>query len=208
MSSSKSWIAQSAGRRVGWTLLVAGAAFTAVLVMGSSLVSAVIAIVTVVALSAFIPNRGAPASGSDYPRERSPGSPYMISHTWTMDRKADLQAIVRALSDKGWALHRKSGTPDEVLLTSGSQLWTRLFGGYFVDSRRLPLEIHLKAVSGDPDGPWTVQLEIRDRLGVAVRDKALIDRFAQAAGSIREVVDIQLASIGGTGLNPVDVTAP
>jgi hypothetical protein len=207
MSSSKAWIVQSTRRRVGWTLVIAGAAFVAALVVGDSLVAAVIAIVIVIAVGAFIPNRGTTASDADYPSERSRGTPYVVSHIWTVDQKADLSEIVRAFNETGLTFHRKAESSDEVILTSGSQLWTRLFGGYFVDSRRLPIEIHLKTLNGDPGGGWTVQLEIRDRLGVAVRDKALVDRFAQAAGSIREVVDGQLERIGGTGVDPVDSTA-
>lgn len=197
MSSSKSWILKSVRRRLGWTIVIAGAALAATLVMGNSWVAAVVAAGIVIVLSALIPDRGERASDADYPRNRAPGHPYSISHAWKVDRKADLTEIARALNDKGLGLKQESESSDEVVLRGGSQLWTRLFGGYFVDSRHLPIEVELRTANGANGGKWTVQLGVRDRLGVAVRDEALEHRLAQAAGTIREIIGAQLEAIGG-----------
>ena len=197
MSSSKSWIVKSVRRRLGWTLVIAGAAVATTLVMGNSPVAAVIAFGIVIALSALIPDRGKRASGADYPSSRAPGHPYSISHAWAVDQRADLTEIARALNDNGLGLRQESESSDEVVLRGGSQLWTRLFGGYFVNPRHLPIEVELKTANGTGSGKWTVQLGVRDRLGVAVRDEALEDRLAQAAGTIREITGAQLQAIGG-----------
>jgi hypothetical protein len=205
MSSSKSWIVKSVRHRLGWTLVIAGAALATTLVMGNSLIAAVIAIVIVVLLSTLFFGRERRTSGAEYPSERTSGGPYATSHAWKVDQKADLSEIVQALNDNGLALKQESESPNQVVLRGGSQLWTRLFGGYFVDPKRLPIEIELKAANGATSGHWTVQLGIQDRLGVGVRDEALEDRFAQAAGSIREVVGGQLRAVGGV---EVDLTRP
>ncbi len=197
MSSSKSWIMKSARRRFGWALVIAGAAFVASLATGNSLVVAVVAIGIVIVLSALLSSRGERSSETDPPSKRAAGNPYSISHAWKVDQRADLAEIARGLHDKGLVLRRESESSNEVVLRGGSQFWTRLFGGYFVDPRRLPIEVELRTANGTNGGKWTVQLGVRDRLGVAARDEALEDRFAQAAGSIREAIGTQLEAIGG-----------
>lgn len=184
MSSSKSWIVQSVKRRLGWTTVIAGAALVTTLVMGNSLVAAIGAIAIVLALSALIPSRGTQASDADYPSKRTAGRPFSISHAWTVDRKADLAGLVRALNDKGFALRQESQSSNQIVLRSGSQLWTRLFGGYFVNPRRLPIEVELRTANGLNNDKWTVRLGVRDRFGIAIRDEALEDRFALVAGII------------------------
>lgn len=201
MSSSKSWILESVKRRLGWTVVIAGAAVAATLVMGNSWVAAVVAAGIVIVLSALIRDRGKRASDADYPSNRAPGHPYSISHAWKVDRRADLAEISRALNEKGLGLRQERESSDEVVLRGGSQLWTRLFGGYFVDSRRLPIEVELRTANGASSGKWTVQLGIRDRLGVAIRDEALEDRLAQAAGTIREIIGAQMEAIGGVEID-------
>lgn len=201
MSSSKSWIVKSVRRRLGWTLVIAGAAVATTLVMGNSLVAAVIAFGIVIALSALIPSRGERASDAEYPSKRAPGNPYSISHTWRVDQRADLAGIAGVLNDKGLGLTQERESPNEVVLKGGSQLWTRLFGGYFVNPRRLPIEVELRTANGAESGKWTVQLGIRDKLGIAVRDEALEDRFALAAGNIRETIAGQLEALGGVEID-------
>jgi hypothetical protein len=105
------------------------------------------------------------------------------------------------LNDKGLGLTQERESPNEVVLKGGSQLWTRLFGGYFVNLRRLPIEVELRTANGAESGKWTVQLGIRDKLGIAVRDEALEDRFALAAGNIRETIAGQLEALGGVEID-------
>jgi len=161
----------------------------------------VIAIGIVIALSALIPSRGEQAANADYQSKRALGNPYSISHVWKVDRKADLVEMARALSDRGLALRQERDSPNEVILRGGSQLWTRLFGGYFVSPKRLPIEVKLKTANGVKSGKWTVQLGIRDKLGTAVRDEALEDRFALAAGDIRDAIESQLVALGGVEID-------
>lgn len=205
MSSSRSWIVRSVKHRLGWTLVVAGAALVTTLAMGNSVVAAVIAIAIVIVLSAVFFGRGKRVPDTDYPNERAAGGPYTVSHAWMVDQRTDLPQIARVLNDKGLALEQESESPNQIVLRGGSQFWTRLFGGYFVDPKRLPIEVELKAANRVSNGKWTVQLGVRDRLGVAVRDEALNDRFAQAAGNIREVIGAQLEAVGGV---EIDSTPP
>jgi hypothetical protein len=77
----------------------------------------------------------------------------------------------------------------------GSQLRIRLFGGYFVEPKHLPVEVELAASGADGDRR-IVRLGVRDRLGVAIRDEALEERLAKAAEAIRAVTAMQLAAFG------------
>jgi hypothetical protein len=196
MSSSRSRMVQSVKYRLGWTLVIAGAALVTTLVMGNSLIAAVVAMGIVIALSALIPSRRKDASDADYLSKRAPGNPYSVSHAWQVSRRADLAELVRALNDQGLTLRQESKSSNEIVLRGGSQFWTRLFGGYFVDPRRLPIEVELTTANQADNGRWTVQLGVHDRLGMAVRDEALGDRFAQAAGNIRKAVGAQLEAMG------------
>jgi hypothetical protein len=70
----------------------------------------------------------------------------------------------------------------------GSQLRSRLFGGYFVDPRRLPVQITIEATP-NVDGSSTLAVEVRDRFGIGIRDRALEERYAQAAEIVRATVE-------------------
>jgi hypothetical protein len=70
-------------------------------------------------------------------------------------------------------------------LEGGSQLWTRLLGGYFVDPSRLPITVKLEE-SEEPGVPLSV--DVQDRLGIAVRDEALRRRYAARVGEISDML--------------------
>jgi hypothetical protein len=96
-------------------------------------------------------------------------------------------------------LHAKHEHQNKIVLRGGSQFWLRLIGGYFIDPKKLPVQVELKTASEPGTDQAVVQLSIRDAFGIAVRDEALEDRFALAAGNIREAIEMQLEAIGGTG---------
>jgi hypothetical protein len=202
MSAAKTWIVKRVKRRLGWNVVIVGAALVTTFVMGNSFAAAVVAIGIVVVLSALVLRRRERPAGVDPPRERAPGAPYSVSHVWNVDRRADLTEIARDLNGEGLGLRQRSESADRVVLSGGSQLWTRLFGGYFVDPKRLPIEVELRAANGAASGNWTVQLGVRDRLGIAIRDEALGDRFALAAGNIRKTVGARLEAMGAVEVDP------
>jgi hypothetical protein len=189
---------------LGWSLAIAGAALAAAVFTGGSLIVALIALGVVIVVSAFIPERGSEASSR--PKTRTPGQPYSISQAWKIDRRADVADLAQALEGQGLGLSQKRNFTDEVTMWGGSQLRTRLFGGYFVDRTRLPVEVQLSVSSVD-SRKWTVQLGVRDRLGVAIRDEALEDRLALAAEGIREATAAQLAPLGAVEVVSAPVEA-
>lgn len=182
-------ILKSIKYRLGWTIIMAGAALATTLVMGNSLISGVVALGIVVMLGVLIPRRRR-SSSADYPSNRAPGEPYSVSYSWTVRGKPDLADMVSALSQTGLVLNSRS--PDRVVLRGGSQFWSRLLGGYFVDPQRLPIEVELETTNSVNDQDCTVGLRVQDKFGIAVRDEALAERFGQAATKVRNAIEAQI----------------
>lgn len=89
---------------------------------------------------------------------------------------------VSALADRLVQQHglRHVSEDGGIVLSGGSQLWTRLLGGYYVRPTRLPSRVELRATSPD-----TVEVHVADRLGVAIRDARMRDRYAQLVEELR-----------------------
>lgn len=106
---------------------------------------------------------------------------------WAVAAPPDLDGLVAALRREGLVQTVEEQSPRRVLLSGGSELRTRLLGGYFVDPEVLPIEVEITVEMGDASP--IVALAVRDRLGtVAIRDERLGDRFALAARDVRDAV--------------------
>jgi hypothetical protein len=90
-----------------------------------------------------------------------------------------------ALEELG--LHATSDSGSVAHLEGGSQVKTRLLGGYFVKPSDLPITV-LVSPSSAPGGHQSI--EVRDRIGpIGLRDRALAGRYAMRAEEIRQAVD-------------------
>jgi hypothetical protein len=149
-----------------------------------ALVAAVAAGLLGVLAVGFVVNRRSSEPALDGEKPRSAGGRFEWSWTQPAARRGgDLTGVARMLeADAGLAQHLQDS--GRLVLTGGSQLWTRLFGGYFVDLRRLPVEVDL----ADVDDSGELQLTVRDRMGPAVRDARLRERYAERASEIRDLV--------------------
>jgi hypothetical protein len=148
------------------------------------LVGAVIAGLLGCAAVAFVANRRASEPTLDGETPRSAGGRF--EWTWTRSRGyAPLEDIAQRLQ-RDASMRQERHNPSHVVLKGGSQLWTRMFGGYFVDPRRLPVEVDLRGVANSNGAALTVT--VRDRMGPALRDARMRERYAERAANIRELI--------------------
>ena len=190
--SLSSAILKSVRRRLGFSVVIAGSALATALVTGNSTVAVVVAVAVV-----FVGTIIARTKSTDRTQSRrAPGEPYSASYEWKIDRALDLSDVAKALSQRLNLQVKKDGR-DVVVLQGGSQFWLRLIGGYFINPAKLPVQAELRSTKESGVDQATVQLSIRDAFGIAVRDEALEDRFALAAGRIRETVEAELSALGG-----------
>jgi hypothetical protein len=190
-----SMILRSVKRRLGFVLVIAAAALGTAVVTGNAIVVAIAAVAAALVLGA-LPAGSRGRSPDDDRQKRAPGEPFTASYRWKGDRVPDLKDLSQALNREGLRLSEDSHVPAKVVLSGGSQLCTRLFGGYFVNPSRLPIRVELKAAGAAGNGSSILELGVRDRLGIAVRDEALEDRYVQAATNIRSAVETQLKAMG------------
>ena len=110
-----------------------------------------------------------------------------------LDGKGPLQlmGIYDRLREEGSATELENQSREKIVAVGGSQLRSRLFGGYFVDPKRLPVRIIPEATS-DEDGSPILSVEVRARFGIAIRDRALEERYAQAAEIVRAIAEPRL----------------
>lgn len=181
--------------RLGFALVVALAVVGTAILTGSSTVAAIVAVALVLVLGALLAGREKSSPNMDR-QKRARGEPFSVSYRWTGDRCPDLPDLSQVLNREGLKLNIKSQSSKEVVLRGGSHLWTRLFGGYFVDHKRLPIQVELRAIDLAGTGA-AFELKVRDRLGIAIRDEALEDRYAQAAAEIRSATEARLRALGG-----------
>jgi hypothetical protein len=132
----------------------------------------------------FLVNRRSSGSPVDAEARHSSGGRFEWSWTRpTARHEGDLTAIARMLEDDA-GLQGELRDSRRFVLKGGSQVWTRLRGGYFIDRHRLPIEVDLaeSAASGE------VELTVRDRMGPAVGDARMRERYAERASEIRDLV--------------------
>ncbi len=169
--------------RLGFTLVVVAAGVGAAWFKGASPVAAAVGVSVGLALVTFWRNSPGPKNSSDVRiSDRRPGEPFRWGFHAAGDRSRS--DAVDSLRSFGLRLDLDEG--HNVRLESGSQLRTRLLGGYFVDPKHLPLTVHVEE-STDPDALLSIQVE--DRLGaVAVRDQALKARYELRVEQIRDAL--------------------
>lgn len=194
MSSFRSAVLRPVKRRLGFASVIAASAFATAVVTGNSTAVVVVA-VSVVVLGALIARTS--NSGKHSQEKRTPGEPYSAEYGWEVNATPDLEEIAHALDREQLGLRPTSQSQHSVTLRGGSQLWLRLIGGYFINPRRLPVQVELASIRTPGSEKAKVQLKVQDTFGIAVRDEALEDRFMQAAANIRGVVGKRLEGMGG-----------
>lgn len=195
MFSATQWIWRYIKDRLGFTAVIAVAGLGASLVVGDSLIAAIFAVGFVLVLGVVVFGRRDELARDKSQRRRKPGRPYSALYMWTVSSRPDLTDISQSLVCEGLTLRVESSAPDKAVLRGGSQARTRLLGGYFVDPKRLPVRVEL-GINEVNQGKWSVDLAVRDTFGIAIRDRALEDRFKQAAARIQGVVEARLSSNG------------
>lgn len=169
--------------RLGFLLVIAMAAIGTALVSGNYLVAVGSVMLVGLGIVALWRSPSEQELVSDSPTERrSPGEEFRWSFRAANSRPRSEQ--IQALQGLGLRLDADDG--HYALLEGGSQLRTRLLGGYFVNPSHLPIAVAVSE-SDHPDGPLLIQ--VRDRLGrIAVRDRALESRYAARAKELQQAL--------------------
>lgn len=103
--------------------------------------------------------------------------------------------MVRLLAEMGLRVGKAADSGGKLVFQGGSQVRTRLFGGYFVAPRKLPIQATLRTTNAEST-QVRLELEIQDTLKIAIRDEALEKRYVKAAADIRAAVE---EGVNGTG---------
>jgi hypothetical protein len=138
------------------------------------------AVVVALALLSRVSPPGAKGEPRIPSEERSPGLPL----AWNLKAPSGigLDEGIERVESIGLRLESAAGAGAQ--LAGGSQLRSRLLGGYFVDPARLPITV---TILPGPHGTLTVQ--VRDRMGpIAVRDPALESRYALRVAQIQDAL--------------------
>jgi hypothetical protein len=121
--------------------------------------------------------------------------PYSFEYEWNTPKQPDLEAISDALSQLELRSDPETApATNSVVLRGGSQLWTRLRGGYYVAPRRLPVKAELSVEANGAGHQCTLKLKVFDTLGFSLRDAKLKERYAEAASDIKNIVEQHVAS--------------
>jgi hypothetical protein len=176
--------------RLGYTLVIAIAGLGTAVVTCNERVAAAIAIIALLVVFGIAVRRS--GSGSVPQTEQSRrrrGDPLTYAFAWELDDGPVLERAIESLKDHGLEVDGGGSPTADAILKGGSQLRTRLFGGYFVDARQLPVEARLSSSEPEHDGRARVDLLVQDALKVAVRDQALQRQYDKAAEAIRTAVE-------------------
>jgi hypothetical protein len=180
-----------------WPIIVAVTVVALMLAIlsGRSIVATCISIISVLAVFMAIEKWKTPSTPADARHAQFDTEPFRFTSTWRLEDKPNLTAIQDALISLGLRTESSGSRSGSLVMVGGSQLWTRLFGGYFVSLDKLPLRVEL-STSHHGDAAWQLELTVSDRFGWALRDASRERRPKMAAARIKDAVDDQLAAKG------------
>jgi hypothetical protein len=172
-------------RHLGVTFVIVAAGLGAALIVGNEVIAAVFAVMVSLGIFAAIARGTKTEEMRRSQKEKK--YPFAYAFSWKLHAGPDLDQVAQSLERCGLTVEEPSSVAG-LSLKGGSQLRTRLFGGYFVAPRYLPIKAQLKVRTDEAMGS-KLELVVRDTLGIAVRDGALEERYEQAADSIRAAVE-------------------
>jgi hypothetical protein len=188
MSSSNRSIIGELKARLGFLLVIAGSAVVVTLILHNKVAALLGTVVVAIVAMLLISGRSVPSSSTERDNARWNYKRGTFSHSWRLQDKPDLADIGRALANIGFSAGDGVLSEDRIVQQRGSQFRTRLRGGYFVAPQKLPVEVELTVARGDT-GSWVLNMVLRDRLGVAIRDDALKQRYGLVDSEIQGVVE-------------------
>lgn len=171
----------------GAVFVVAVVVIGTAVAVGSGLLSAAVLIgIAFFALLLMRGRRGAKGS-SDVPGQPT-GTSFSFYRVLSVRTAPDRSALEAALVDHGLKVDRGASSGSIVAVSGGSQLRTRLLGGYFVTPSSLPIRAEVTLPTHD--GPaLEVKVRVQDRLGIGIRDRALKRRYEAAAEEVEKLIE-------------------
>lgn len=173
--------------------MVIGVALAVAVVFGRSIFATCISIIGILLVFAAIDRWKAPTTTSTDRPMRLNAEPFRFDFAWQLEDKPVLAAIQAILEPLGFRKEIDTSSGACLSMIGGSQLWTRLFGGYFVRLDQLPLRAKL-GVEKRADYAWQLELEVSDRFGWAIRNSSRKKRPEMATMQIKDAVESWLAA--------------
>jgi hypothetical protein len=135
--------------------------------------------------------------------ERSDDGRFTASRGWKCPKSLDLDRLVASVGDQARLRSQSDGHRDGthvVTLKGGSQLRTRLLGGYFINPIYLPVRAELDL--GQAGKRDTLRLRVTDGFGrVFLRDSRFRERFDLRVAEIESVIDGAVSNAGSDRRN-------
>jgi hypothetical protein len=176
-------------------LVVAVVGFAVAAVTHHSLITTLTSIGVVLLVFGFLERRVGPDESSSHDPARFNAEPFTFHFAWSLTQKPELGTIEDRLAVQGMTPERDESANADLVMRGGSHLWTRLFGGFFVSLDRLPMRAEVTLSKGT-GAVWKLDLQISDRLGLAIRDATRERRFKMAAERIKDPVEKSLKEHG------------
>ncbi|HET7416062.1 MAG TPA: hypothetical protein VFJ61_00330 [Solirubrobacterales bacterium] len=168
----------------GLVLVVLLAGLGSAILAGNGIVAVIASLGLVLLAVVIIGKRQSQSSNLEPRAQRAAGRPFSFHSDWSVEGPPDRVQLEAALEREGLTIEKSTSTETTLVLRGGSQLRTRLLGGYFVSPKSLPIraEVHLPV----NDGAGKVELRVEDSLGFGVRDGALRKRYELAADQLEQ----------------------
>jgi hypothetical protein len=174
-------------------------------VVGSPLLGGALAGIVGVAVAILVLRIG--SRDTEDPEESPSGGirkPFRWSYKWTVQAESDIDKVIEALTREGklrLSARRDDDGVHSAELDGGSQLRTRLMGGYFVGEQHLPIHAHLQSQPTPETRRYTLELRMNDAAGIALRDQRLRSRFDERALTLASLVSAAAGSRPAEGTN-------
>lgn len=173
---------------LGAVLVIFVAGIGTAILAGSGAVAVIVSVGVALLALVMIRRRQNNASLLSNSPQRHPGAPFSFNFAWSISKPPDRAALEAALLERGLRIDQNASSESTVVFRGGSQLRTRLLGGYFVSPRNLPVRAELILLANGARA-GEVKLRVHDSLGIGVRDRALEKRYAHAATEIERAVE-------------------
>src|SRR4051812_45568583 len=130
------------------------------IIAGNGIVAAVVSIgVALLAFSLIARKDKRTSQPSDLP-QRDSGTEITFNFAWIVSKPPERSVLEGVLMEHGLKVDQDASSESTMVFRGGSQLRTRLLGGYFIAPSHLPLRAEVNLLAGEP-GAAKVELRIR-----------------------------------------------
>jgi hypothetical protein len=172
------------GRRGG--ILVTAAIVTTIAILNGYRLIAIVLGVCLIAIGVIV-SRLLDSADDSKLSSRAPALQrrFTYSDEWSLTASPDVASVKRGLAESGLQVADEA---EALVVSRGSRIRARVFGGYRVDPSFLPLHGRIEVMGGEQGSRYGVHLTLEDDLGPAVRDDRLAERYDRSFSDVALMV--------------------